>query len=223
MSRLLLMTDSVTVEGTTFVKNQDLVLGYVNGAWPTFGPLTEHYKGTNVKVISCSVFGQVNATTYDCERGDYTPEGAAAVLHWSLHEGFIPTAYGWQGYLDEVAAELRKLKVSPKAVNWFLADYVQVAQVHWVAPKELPVNPITGSKFVGWQFCDSVPTGTGFTYDVSVVDPVWAAQHGWKPAKPHPLLSITSNPTKPAAGPQGRVVELPAGKYLLTGTATKVG
>ena len=118
----------------------------------------------------------------DCELGNAGPVPVAAWAYAELKAHRTPTIYGSYDYLVECAIELRKLKVNARAVDWFLADYVQVTpafnEIQW--KRKLPVIDLDGTSVLcsAWQFADSIRL-LGHTIDASLVSMAYARKHGW--------------------------------------------
>lgn len=154
-----------------------LELGYVDGDWPTYRALTDRFAGPQVttRVLSVTITGRPGADIADCEQGNIGPSASAQWAKAELQAGRHPAVYGSRDVLLEVQDALRRLRVNPALVGWWLAYYVQVAPrleaVRW--PGYVPAG------FVAWQFADSIPVAGGHTIDASVVRPVWARRHGW--------------------------------------------
>lgn len=150
------------------------ILGYVDGDYQTYPEL----RATRTAfIVSVTVFGEPGAHVIDCEPGNVTPDQAAAWAHAELRAGRRPTVYGGRETHDLVWRRLEALHVRPTLIDYYLADYVQVAPVwpHVRWPHALPVG------YVAWQFCDSIRVPGGHTIDASVVSSRWLHGLGWRP------------------------------------------
>jgi hypothetical protein len=226
--------DSVTATAIP-VEQCHAVLAYVDGDYQTWGPLHEILKPYGTLILSVTVDVKPGADIADCERGNAGPSEVAFWAKSELKARRRPTIYGSVDYLRQCAQELRSLRINPSLVDWFLADYVQVAPalaaVKW--PRELPHG------YVGWQFADSIPVG-GHTIDASVISSVYAKQHGYPRTKEQaqavPLkqssgttASTTLTSTTPTSTPAGwKFLEagwkfLEAGWYENAEHVTRVG
>ena len=163
-------------DGVTFdaIPKGDLVLGYVDGKYQTWHDLNERFKDSGTVVLSVTVDVRPGADIADCERGNAGPDAVAQWAKVELRQRRRPTIYGSRDYLVACSNALRKLRVNPVLVDFFLADYVQVTPafdtVKW--PTSLPEG------YVAWQFANSIPVN-GHTIDASVVDPHYAKSHGF--------------------------------------------
>lgn len=208
MSRLLPMYDSVTLEGVQGGRSGvQLVAGYINGGYPSYGAMEAYYKPLGIPIISISVVGQTNAWVLDCETGDYTPQAAAEVAIQQLKsQAMKPTIYGGLDYLQAVIRELQARRYSAHAVDWWVAHYTQVETAAWVLPVTLP-DVVPGLPASAWQFANSSPTTSGHSYDVSAVDEAWARRHGWR--DPHGAGGgPTPHPTPPSVWIYGHWYDL---------------
>lgn len=154
-----------------------LVLGYVDGNWPTYDQLVTRFAAPQVttRVLSVTVTGRPGAQIIDCEAGNAGPSASADWAKAELQAGRHPSVYASRDGILEVQAALRSLRVDQALVGWWLAYYVQVAppevEVRW--PHYVPDG------FIGWQFADSIPVAGGHSVDASVVRSAWARRHGW--------------------------------------------
>ena len=171
-----------------------LVLGYVDGQWPTYDELRRNYADSSTHVLSVTVAGKAGADFADCEKGNIQPPQVAQWAKSELKAGRKPGIYGSKDFLDACRVELGKVRVRPSLVNWFLADYIQVApqlsEVKW--PRSVP------SGYVGWQFADSIPVN-GHTIDCSIVNRNFARSRGWgkpKKIKYLPLSEVVAHTVK---------------------------
>lgn len=151
-----------------------VVLGYVDGDWPTYEPLRRKFARATTHVLSVTVSGTGGANLADCENGNIQPPQVALWARDELRAGRYPGIYGSRDVLDECKRELMRLRIRPTLVAYFLADYIQVApplnRVRW--PRYVPRG------FVGWQFADSLPVN-GHTIDASIVNRNYARKMGW--------------------------------------------
>lgn len=200
--------DSVTWDA---IPNAPVVLSYVDGDYRTWDQLKDHYKGTGTAVISVTVDCLPGAMMADCEAGN---AGPVAVANWAKAELKAvrrPTIYGSLDVLQACARTLRAIRINPVLVDWFLADYVQVAPpldaVDW--------HRLIPAGYVGWQFADSIPVPGGHTVDASLVHEFWAIRHGYRRHVPPATLP-------PSAAPQGERF-LVTGWYLDADNARRIG
>lgn len=212
---LLRCYDSVTAEA---IPAAGLVLGYVDGDYQTWTALHERFKDSGTVVLSVTVNVRPGADVADCELGNASPADVAKWARDELHARRRPTIYGSVDYLQQCSRLLRNLRVNPSTVDWFLADYVQVAplleDVKW--PTAIP------SGYVAWQFADSIPLN-GHTIDASVVNPSYAKAHGYG-RKAHPSVKtapVVIAPESTIQGPGARF--LPSGWYTGAEGALRVG
>lgn len=163
-----------------------LVLGYVDGDYPTYEPLKERFKKASTHVLSVTVLGTPGADLADCERGNIRPPEVALWCRSELRAGRHPGVYGSRDYLDACKVALQRLRIQPHLVAWFLANYIQVAphleNVQW--PRYVP------SDYVGWQFADSIPLN-GHTIDASIVNRNYARTKGWTGRAPGQPRTLT--------------------------------
>ena len=154
-------------------------LGYVDGAWPTYHELVGRRFVVPITVTGVHRIAQAgrrgldHPVIVDCEAGDLSPAQAATWALEELRAGHRPTIYGGQDSIDATIYYLRRQRVRAELVDYFLADWIQVAprldQLKW--PRDLRAN------LCGWQFADSIPS-RGHSVDASVVRVKWAVRHG---------------------------------------------
>lgn len=163
--------DSVTADA---IPAAPVVLGYVDGDYRTYDALETRFRDSSTKVISSTVAGDVESIMADCEEGNMLPPEVATWTIKKLHRNERPTIYGSVDYLMACRSQLLSLRIHPSLVDWFLADYRQVApefrDVDWF--RRLPRG------YVGWQFANSISLN-GHTIDASIVSMKWARHHGW--------------------------------------------
>lgn len=151
-----------------------VVLGYIDGAWPTYPYLHKKFQKATTLVVSVTT-GTGVADVLDCENGNATPDTAAAWAVERLKEGQHPTVYGGRDALDAVILGVRRRHVQADLVSYFLADWNQVgvleARLRW--PKAI------AKPYAAWQFAGNVRVPSGHTIDASVVTRQWAEMLGW--------------------------------------------
>jgi hypothetical protein len=151
-----------------------IVLGYVDGAWPTYDVLHERFKKATTLVVSVTT-GTADASILDCERGNATPDTAAKWAIERLSDQKHPTIYGGRDALEAVMTGLRRRNVRADLVSYFLADWTQVgvSQSHLKWPRRVP------APYAAWQFAGSVQVAGGHRVDASIVNRAWAERLGW--------------------------------------------
>jgi hypothetical protein len=149
-----------------------IVLGYVDGAYPTYNYLAKKFAKATTLVVSVTT-GTNQAMVLDCERGNATPSSAALWAVEQLANGNHPTIYGGASTLAEVQNGVRLLHVRADLVSYFLADWTQVGQVTIRWPRQVP------APYAAWQFAGSVRVASGHSIDASIVNRAWAERLGW--------------------------------------------
>ena len=163
-----------------------MVLGYIDGANPTYRDLVEAYKGTRVIVAAITVDGHdpdYHAEVIDCELGAATPIQAAGWAVRKIQRGERPTIYGGADFIDATIREIEAIHYSQSLASYWLAHYVQVSPS--VPALRYPVHLPRGRQ--AWQFADNLATPEHHGFDVSVVKSSWPRSVGLTPSKPRAI------------------------------------
>ncbi len=119
----------------------DYVMGYVNGAWPSYDALVARYPRAVPVAISAIPGGAHEGSAQGCdgESGDYSPAEAAHFAAVKLVLGTVPFLYcSWSAWHDYQVA-CTAIGVDPNEVDWGIAAYPGIGAV-----------PYPGSAFHQW-------------------------------------------------------------------------
>jgi hypothetical protein len=141
----------------------DVVAGYVDGAYANIEAMRKAHP--QAYVLEITVTGRPGVRVVDCERGDLTPEQAAAWAHTELKAGRKPTVYCSESTWPDVIEYLKKLRVHQTAVEWWIASWTTVARAAEPAPELF-------AGAVARQYASDVPHN-GSAYDLSITQGRW--------------------------------------------------
>jgi hypothetical protein len=142
------MYDSVDV--TSIPRNAQMVAGYVDGHWPTFGTLASGFPKARLVSIAISA-SEYSANVLDVEKGDADASQAPGWATEVRKAGRVPTVYTDSANWDTVR-------------NAFTAAHVE-QPYYWIA--HYGVAPVPPPGAIALQYENT----TG--YDVSVVADYW--------------------------------------------------
>ena len=157
----LTMADSITP--ANLPGGYNAYLGYVDGSWPDFQAEVARFPGAHI--LSLTVFGGTDvADGCDIENGALSPESGAAYAARRLADGqWRPVQYADVSNMDDVLAELAKLKIARASVRLLSAHYG--AGEHICGPGTCNVSvPMDGT-----QWTDTAPGVGGSQIDASLL------------------------------------------------------
>jgi hypothetical protein len=101
------------------------VAGYVDGSWPTFGPLTERFP--HAYHLSIAVFAEADADALDVEARNATVEQVPAWVH-RQHERKLarPVIYASVSAVPAIFEQMRSHRIERKNVRLWTAHYTGV-------------------------------------------------------------------------------------------------
>ncbi len=112
-----LMYDTTDIPPVGVPHTAQIVAGYINGRYRSFGPLVAWCP--DAEHVSIAVTTQADADVLDIEQGDATPAGAPGWVDRQLARGlWQPTLYCERSQWDEV-----KAAVGNRNVAYWVADY----------------------------------------------------------------------------------------------------
>lgn len=107
------------IEASQLPTGCDLYAGYVNGQWPSYGPIKARFP--EKIVVSITINASTPAIVLDVETGDATPTQAPGWVHVMRAAGVTPTIYCSLALWTTV----RRLfeRVNEPEPNWWIAAY----------------------------------------------------------------------------------------------------
>lgn len=149
------MYDSITV--ANLPANARMAAGYVDGRWPTFAILAQHFP--NAVRVSIAVSPSSAAMVLDVEQGDATPAQAVGWVVNQRNAGRDPTVYcstyAWPAVKTQFASRGVALP------HWWRADYNGRAALEMgeIAHQYADIGPYDISAVVDyWPGVDPIPT-----------------------------------------------------------------
>jgi hypothetical protein len=177
-------------------------LGYVNGAWPTYGAVAARFPG--VPVLSMTVLPGGHAGGCDCEAGDLTITQVPGWVRTELDTGaLLPVVYAGAANMRAVTAALAAAGIARTQVRLLSAHYG--AGQHICGPGTCGYPQADGT-----QWTDTAAGNSGTRIDRSML-----AADFFTRALPAPTLEDDMILINPVAGGEPTPLAIPNGATRL--------